>query len=163
MDNASDQMPPDTNLRDAISQLGAQLRRTRGGKAQIPVVVGDTEPALVELAELINNILDDARSNVGRLEDANRDLDSMVRQRTAELEHAKTVAELGSTAKSKFLAQMSHELRTPLNSIIGFAQLLLDSNKEILSDRQRKQVKYILRGGRHLLGLINDVLDLSKI
>jgi len=163
MDNAADQMPPDTSLREAIKMLNAQLRRTASGNAHIPVIADDTEPALVELAELVNGILSDTRSDVDRLEDANRDLDSIVRQRTAELEHAKTVAELGSTAKSKFLAQMSHELRTPLNSIIGFAQLLLDSNKEVLSERQSKQVRYILRGGRHLLGLINDVLDLSKI
>ena len=68
-----------------------------------------------------------------------------------------------SQMKSEFLASMSHELRTPLNSILGFADLLERQRKETLSENQVKQVKAIKRSGEHLLQLINDILDLSKI
>jgi len=68
-----------------------------------------------------------------------------------------------SQMKSEFLASMSHELRTPLNSILGFADLLERQRKDSLSDNQLKQVKAIQRSGEHLLQLINDILDLSKI
>lgn len=68
-----------------------------------------------------------------------------------------------SQMKSEFLASMSHELRTPLNSILGFADLLERQRKEPLSEGQLKQVKAIKRSGEHLLQLINDILDLSKI
>ncbi len=68
-----------------------------------------------------------------------------------------------SQMKSEFLASMSHELRTPLNSILGFADLLERQRRDPLSDNQIKQVKAIQRSGQHLLQLINDILDLSKI
>jgi len=68
-----------------------------------------------------------------------------------------------SQMKSEFLASMSHELRTPLNSILGFADLLERQRRDSLSDNQIKQVKAIQRSGQHLLQLINDILDLSKI
>ncbi len=153
----------DVALEHEIENLVLQLKRAEHDESLGCIELTSDNPDIRALTQLINNILGNARSSVDRLEDANRDLDSLVRQRTAELEHAKTIAELGSTAKTKFLAQMSHELRTPLNSIIGFAQLLLDSKRDVLNDRQGKQVRHVLRGGRHLLGLINDVLDLSKI
>jgi PAS domain S-box-containing protein len=68
-----------------------------------------------------------------------------------------------SEAKSRFLATMSHELRTPLNSVLGFAQLLQQESFGELNERQQRYVDHILSGGRHLLELINDVLDLSKV
>ena len=68
-----------------------------------------------------------------------------------------------SQMKSEFLASMSHELRTPLNSILGFADLLERQRKDPLSENQLKQVQAIKRSGEHLLQLINDILDLSKI
>ncbi len=88
---------------------------------------------------------------------------------TAEMTHrqalaaAKEQAEAANTAKSEFLSNMSHELRTPLNAILGFAQLLGISEKEPLTLRQARQVSQIERSGKHLLALIDDVLDLSKI
>jgi PAS domain S-box-containing protein len=83
--------------------------------------------------------------------------------RTEELLHAREVAEAASAAKSDFLSSMSHELRTPLNSILGFAQLLERDRKRPLDERQLERISYVLRGGEHLLRLIDDVLDLSRI
>jgi signal transduction histidine kinase len=72
-------------------------------------------------------------------------------------------ANAASTAKSEFLSSMSHELRTPLNAILGFAQLLQRDKKEPLSARHKERVSQILAGGEHLLRLVNDILDLSRI
>jgi PAS domain S-box-containing protein len=80
-----------------------------------------------------------------------------------ELREARATAEAASDAKSEFLSSMSHELRTPLNAILGFAQLLGRDKKEPLSERHKERVSQILRGGEHLLRLIDDVLDLSRI
>jgi len=85
------------------------------------------------------------------------------RQRSDELGRARATAEAASAAKSEFLASMSHELRTPLNAVLGFAQLLQRDRKQPLSDRQRDRVDHVVRGGEHLLRLIDDVLDLSRI
>jgi PAS domain S-box-containing protein len=80
-----------------------------------------------------------------------------------ELRLAKETAEQGSRAKSEFLAKMSHELRTPLNSVIGFANILLKNQGKTLSERELSYAQRIQTNGIHLLHLINDVLDLSKI
>ncbi|WP_437774547.1 PAS domain S-box protein [Sorangium sp. So ce1097] len=84
-------------------------------------------------------------------------------QRAEELRKARALAEAASTAKSEFLASMSHELRTPLNAILGFAQLLHRDRKTPLTDRQRERIEHVLKGGEHLLKLIDDILDLSRI
>ncbi len=68
-----------------------------------------------------------------------------------------------SAAKSEFLSSMSHELRTPLNAVLGFAQLLERDRKQPLTERQQERLQHVLNGGEHLLRLIDDVLDLSRI
>jgi len=83
--------------------------------------------------------------------------------RAEELRQARELAEAASAAKSEFLSSMSHELRTPLNAILGFAQLLERDRKQPLSERQLDRLRHVLRGGEHLLHLIDDILDLSRI
>ncbi|NJL43139.1 MAG: hypothetical protein HC935_06960 [Pseudanabaena sp. SU_2_4] len=88
-------------------------------------------------------------------------LEVKVFERTEALDAARKIADFANRAKSEFLANMSHELRTPLNSILGYVQLLEFSR--YLHDRDRKSIRIIKESGDHLLGLINDVLDLAKI
>jgi signal transduction histidine kinase/ActR/RegA family two-component response regulator len=85
---------------------------------------------------------------------------ALVEERTVALREARELAEAASRSKSEFLSRMSHELRTPLNAVLGFGQLLeLDD----LTGPQREAVEQIVKGGRHLLDLINEVLDISRI
>jgi signal transduction histidine kinase/ActR/RegA family two-component response regulator len=88
------------------------------------------------------------------------DLERRVEERTAELSAATAEADRANRAKSEFLGRMSHELRTPLNAILGFGQLL---EMGTLAAKQREGVEHILRAGRHLLRLIDEVLDISRI
>ena len=101
------------------------------------------------------------RRSEAELRDWTQQLESRVKQRTVELEAAKERADAASEAKSDFLASMSHELRTPLNGILGYAQILQQSTT--LGERERHGVNIVYQCGSHLLTLINDVLDLSKI
>jgi len=80
-----------------------------------------------------------------------------------EMENAKIEAETANRTKSEFLATMSHELRTPLNSIIGFSDILLDQVFGELNEEQTKYVGNVLKSGKHLLELINSILDISKV
>ena len=94
------------------------------------------------------------------LQEYKEHLEQLVTQRTAELVEARDQALAANQAKSAFLANMSHELRTPLNAILGFSDLLRENGA---SDEQRRDLDIISRSGEHLLGLIDDVLDMAKI
>lgn len=97
------------------------------------------------------------------LRELNRTLEQKVADRTEELRTALVRAESADRLKSAFLATMSHELRTPLNSIIGFTGIVLQELAGPLTHEQRKQLVMVQGSARHLLDLIKDVLDLSKI
>jgi signal transduction histidine kinase len=79
------------------------------------------------------------------------------------LQKAKKAAEYANVAKSEFLAGMSHEIRTPLNHIIGFTELVVDKTFGELNAEQEEYLNHVLDGGRHLLSLVNDILDLAKV
>src|SRR5690606_9251693 len=84
-------------------------------------------------------------------------------ERTEEAERLRAVAEAANRAKSRFLAVMSHELRTPLNAIAGYVQLLDMGIHGPVTDAQREALGRIARSQRHLLGLINDVINLARV
>ena len=90
-------------------------------------------------------------------------MEEKVRERTRELDEARKSAEAANKAKSEFLSNITHELRTPLNSIIGFSGVMKDGEAGPLSPDQQAYVKDIWESGKHLLRIINNILDLSKI
>ena len=97
------------------------------------------------------------------LQRSNTELEQRVAKRTAELDHTNAELEHANRAKDAFLANMSHELRTPLNSILGLSESLLEQRRGSLNESQQKSLQIIEASGSHLLSLINDILDLSKI
>jgi signal transduction histidine kinase/ActR/RegA family two-component response regulator len=115
------------------------------------------ESAPLELA-VMHTALRDSMELIARHHD---ELEQTVQLRTRELMTAKDDAERANRAKSEFLSSMSHELRTPMNAILGFSQLM--EIDEELSQEQHENVQEILKAGRHLLELINEVLDLARV
>ncbi len=111
-----------------------------------------------QISVALNNILMHSK-----LITYSKELEAKVYERTKELEIALEKAQFADKMKSAFLATMSHELRTPLNSIIGFTGILLQELPGKLNEEQRKQLSIVKKSSEHLLELINDVLDLSKI
>ena len=97
------------------------------------------------------------------LRQINQEMEQRIIERTAELAVAMEKAQAADRIKSAFLATMSHELRTPLNSIIGFTGIMLQGLAGPLNEEQHKQMTMVQSSSRHLLALINDVLDISKI
>jgi len=118
----------------------------------------------------ILNVIDDLNIKKAELEKAHEELEEKVELRTAELKIAneelkRSASELvrANQVKTEFLANMSHELRTPLNSVIGFSEVLFDGTFGKLNAKQSEYAADILLSGKHLLSLINDILDISKV
>jgi len=122
---------------------------------------------MVQTIEQRNAELEVARRNAEEaresLRQINEQLEQKVAARTAELERAVVAAKEANQAKSAFLAKMSHELRTPMNAIIGYSEMLIEDASDDSDSGVADDLRKILSAARHLLGLINDVLDLSKI
>jgi len=146
--------------------LGSGLERFLGGEAGI---LADGDASLARLpwlrADGTSVLMESHLARTGSGDDAWTTVILRDISRQAEIEEtlrrARTEAEDASRMKSEFLANMSHELRTPLNAVLGFTQLI--ENDRNLTDAQRERLHIISRSGEHLLALINDILDISKI
>ena len=116
-----------------------------------------------DLARTFETMADRIKSRERDLAEWNKNLESTVQQRTSELAHTVELAEAANRTKSAFLANMSHELRTPMNAIIGYSEMLVEEAEDLGQETFVPDLKKIQSAGKHLLELINDVLDLSKI
>lgn len=153
--------------REFVEQLSDQLCRAVDGDFEFKVEVASRDPSIEKLQMLVNLVLDAARRSLSGLANQNQKLrelfDESSRQRE-QLELARVAADAANIAKSEFLANISHEIRTPMTAIIGYAEILSEGGEFSLSTpHQLAAISAVKRNGQHLLDLINDILDLSKI
>jgi len=143
-----------------VPVIEERLIRLDGSEVEVEVTAAPFVDEHGIASQVIVRDVTERRRAARALQQLADELERRVLERTAELEHARDEAERANRAKSEFLSRMSHELRTPLNAILGFGQLL---ELDLAEPKPRGQVLQILDAGRHLLSLINDVLDLSRI
>ena len=129
------------------------------GKMQLLTTLASQAVIATENARLYKELWQAARQLEARVEERTQELHTA----NVQLEDARYQAEKASRHKSEFLTNMSHELRTPLNAILGFSELLAAEKCGPLNEKQQRYVSNVLSSGRHLLNLINDLLDLSKV
>ena len=148
---------------DSIDSLDSRINRYRLVSYLLLLVI-----VIVIASQVINKLTKTNRNIVKVLESFTQELETKVEQRTALLEEsiqnteaALAQAQNANKAKSRFLANMSHELRTPLNAILGFTQLMCRDSS--VSKENQENIQIINRSGEHLLKLINDILEMSKI
>lgn len=144
---------------EAVIAEGKDFVVTRQGASEVQRLSASISHMTDSLEALV-------KRRTSELNETNRELNEEIKRRSeseARLLEAKTAAENANAAKSDFLAVMSHELRTPLNSILGFADVLIEGIQGEVNEEQAKSLRNISASGRHLLSLINDILDLSKI
>ena len=123
----------------------------------------ELEKRVEERTQKLSRTLKTLRQAQVELVQQKKDLEIRVRERTAELAKSMADAEKANQAKSQFLANMSHELRTPMNAIIGYSEMLMEEAEDVGQDDFIPDLNKIHGAGKHLLNLINDILDLSKI
>jgi signal transduction histidine kinase len=173
---------------DAITNIAREVVQNRDYSRRAPRISEDEAAALVDS---FNAMLTEIEQRTLALESSNREiarealeraraqqevmrlneeLERRVQERTMQLELANAELELAieearnaNQAKSAFLSSMSHELRTPLNAILGFAQILAADNLPTTPEQKKEFAGHILKSGRHLLTLINEILDLAKV
>ena len=149
---------PLVHLTEAIAAVGTQKYKEDSLKevATRTDEIGQLATTFVEMEKQI-------RQRETSFAELNQSLEARVTERTQELQSAREASEEANIAKSRFLANMSHELRTPLNAIIGYSEMLLEEAEDTQQDDFAPDLKKINTAGKHLLELINAVLDLSKI
>ncbi len=148
-------------------QFSCDLRLLKKNGSEVPLVGSFNEidhHGEIALAVIFKNVTH-LKEKEDLLVEAKDLLEEEVKARTAQLEHAKNVAEAASHSKSEFLANMSHELRTPMHSILSFARFGLDkvANDDLSKDKLNKYLSRIEQSGERLLSLLNNLLDLSKL
>jgi PAS domain S-box-containing protein len=149
---------PLDNLEICVRRIGSSWERIFSYTGTLVRYAGDKQLAFMTLRDITER----KRAEMA-LRVLNKTLELQVTERTEELQQALARAEAADRLKSAFLATMSHELRTPLNSIIGFTGIVVQGLAGPLNAEQTKQLGMVRGSARHLLQLINDVLDLSKI
>ncbi len=152
---------PIAHLSQVANLVAQSARSKKTGTNFYPVVKAKSIKELKLLAQSFNEMVTQLKTAFRDLENTNEELENRVKQRTKALIAAKEAADAANHAKSQFLANMSHELRTPLHAILGFTQVALQDSA--LKPQQRENLATVKRSGEHLLTLINDILEMSKI